>query len=140
MRAPRTRFAASLVVTLAAASCGRTVDHREPIHPNPPPVTTGDPTPPPTTTPPDSAGTVWSVIVRSDGTCSAMQEVSCPEGAACNPPPPAKITCPAGSDQIHYMIHAEADGSCRLIAPPPECPANAHCNPPRPQTIDCPKD
>ncbi len=136
MRAPRTRFAASLVVTLAAAGCGRTVDHREPVHPNPPPVTTTEPTPPTPT--PD--GRQWSVMVMGDGTCGAMEEIACPEGASCNPPPPAKIACPDHADQIHYTIRSEQDGTCRLVTPTPDCPANVRCNPPAPRSIDCPHD
>ena len=75
MRAPRRTFAAPLVITLAAlpAACGRTVDHPQPIHPNPPGPTDGsgtDTTPPTTNAP--SAGTTWRVMVSGDGTCAAF--------------------------------------------------------------------
>ena len=130
MRAPRTRFAASLVVTLAAAGCPRTVDHREPVHPNPPPA--------PTTSGPP-AGQTWNVVAQNDGTCLAEMNVDCPPApSTCNPPAPMHVACPDGADKIQYTIRTEDGGTCVLVAPPADCPANVRCNPPPPRTVDCP--
>jgi hypothetical protein len=128
MRAPRTRFAASLVVTLAAAGCGRTVDHREPVHPNPPPVTDNNDT-----------SRAWNVIAQDDGTCLAETHIDCPPApSTCNPPAPMHVACPDGAATIHYTIHETSPGTCELVAPMADCPAGMRCNPPPPRKVDCP--
>ena len=140
MRAPRRNFAASLVVTIAALpACGRTVDHREPVHPNPPPTTDNDPRDHRADPNAPDPGTTWRVVVDGVGTCTAMRDMECPEGASCNPPEPPRITCPDGADKIQYSIRAQDDGTCVLVAPPPECPHGVACNPPPPHKVDCPK-
>lgn len=137
MRAPRVRFAAPLVLTLATG-CPSTVDHRPtteethtmPIANPPPPAATTD----------QPAGPGWKIVVDNDGTCVAAVNTSCTPGrpATCNPPRPIAYACPAGANNDRpYIIEQHADG-CVLIAPPPECKPGTMCNPPPAQKVDCP--
>lgn len=82
----------------------------------------------------------WTVS-RQSGKCSSMVKVHCPEGAMCNPPPPAKYTCPkfmADGDRIDVVQRAEK-AECFVDYGEPSCPPGASCNPPRPQKVTCPK-
>jgi hypothetical protein len=87
----------------------------------------------------------WSVT-RSGTTCSSMVKVSCPEGAMCNPPPPAKYECPkqlADNGSMNIIQHADK-GDCfvdhgEFKCPEPTAGVAVSCNPPRPQKVACPK-
>ena len=133
-RAPRIRFAAPLVITLAAG-CPSTVDHR----PTQPPPITG--TGPIANPPPTAAGASWRVEVGDNGVCLAVNNASmdCPEGASCNPPPPARIECPAGATNEHPYTIQQQGSECTLIAPAPECKPGVMCNPPPAQKTACPE-
>ncbi|MFN0246514.1 MAG: hypothetical protein ACKV2T_06375 [Kofleriaceae bacterium] len=82
----------------------------------------------------------WSVT-KANGTCKSMVKVSCPEGAICNPPPPAKYECPkfmADNDKIAVIQRTEK-AECYVDHGDFTCPPAASCNPPRPQQLTCPK-
>ena len=88
---------------------------------------------------PAAAGTTWHVFKTSDG-CEAALNVSCPKGAMCNPPPPAKVDCPDGLTMPKGMnIVSQGDGTCIVQPEPVSCPPHAVCNPPRPRSVSCPK-
>jgi hypothetical protein len=121
MRAPRRRFAASFVVTLAALpACGRTVDHRDPVGPTQPTDTSSRDH--------RDAPNSWTVVANPDGSCTAQAQ-----GAA-----PVKITCPDGAAGGGLSIMRNGN-ECMVMAPEPACPEGASCNPPPPQTIACPQ-
>jgi hypothetical protein len=82
----------------------------------------------------------WTVT-REKTKCSSMVKVHCPEGAMCNPPPPAKYTCPkfmADGDRIDVIQRTEK-AECFVDYGEPSCPPGSSCNPPRPQKVACPK-
>ena len=166
-RTPRRSFATPFVVTLAAApACyvqsappqqaqpqpvqaqpAQQPDNHPVVVANPPRPQPEPQTPPPEDHPPvivnpprpQPAATSWHVFKTKDG-CEAIVNVQCPTGAACNPPPPTKIDCPAGITAPKGMtIVSQPDGTCVVEREPPKCPPHAMCNPPRPQTVTCPK-
>jgi hypothetical protein len=63
----------------------------KPVIMNPPPP------PQPTDTPPPSDEPNVTVQKQPDGTCLRIVTAKCPPGAMCNPPPPMKVPCPAGT-------------------------------------------
>ncbi|GEM_PF-1789171 len=83
----------------------------------------------------------WTVT-RRGGTCESMVKVRCPEGAMCNPPPPAKYACPkqlaADNDRIDVIQRTEKS-ECFIDYGEMSCPPGASCNPPPPQKVACPK-
>jgi hypothetical protein len=108
------RLSAPIVVTIAAAP-GCSSNPPEPIHMNPPPQElNGGPEAPPSATAaphlvrrgpimnpprvnlelpmPSGSGRVEH---QPDGSCVQYAEVTpCPQGMACNPPPPHPVRCP----------------------------------------------
>lgn len=83
----------------------------------------------------------WHVYKQGGSSdCYAVQNVSCPKGATCNPPPPTKLErCPSGLEMPQGLtIREDSANSCAIYYPMPECPKDMSCNPPRPQTITCP--
>lgn len=82
----------------------------------------------------------WTVT-RSGTTCSSMVKVHCPEGAMCNPPPPAKYECPKQLAENGRMdvIQRVEKGDCYVDYGEMSCPQGATCNPPPPQKVACPK-
>jgi hypothetical protein len=116
MRSPRPgRFAAPLVVTVAAvAGCASGPESGNPPPQNPPsPSTATQPpaNPPPVQLPPEPAShphvnppppqlpvasNPANVQKRDDGTCIEFFHVNCPPGVSCNPPPPHPVQCPPG--------------------------------------------
>ena len=136
MRAPRVRFAAPLVLTLATG-CPSTVDHRS-TEPEPHTMPIANP-PAPTPVQAD-ASPGWKIVVNSDGTCVAAVDTSCTPGrpATCNPPRPIAYACPTGANNDKpYLIEQHADG-CVLVPPTPDCKPGTMCNPPPAQKVDCP--
>jgi hypothetical protein len=105
-------------------------------NPTPPPVAQSRPDP----TPKPRGYREWTVS-KANGTCSSMNKVYCPEGASCNPPPPAKYDCPkfmADNDRIAVIQRTEK-AECYVDHGDFTCPPAASCNPPRPQKVTCPK-
>lgn len=49
--------------------------------------------PPPPGTLPDAPTEGGKVMVKSDGTCWWLVEVTCPPNTKCNPPPPYEVKC-----------------------------------------------
>ncbi len=145
---------------MTVAACGGST---EPIHANPPapdpqpppsasaatPAATADsaPAPQPTGEPlhmnPPPASDRTFTISKSGGKCTAMQDVQCPAGATCNPPPPQPYPCPASvtSYPANLIKHADS-GACTVrIYSLGECPRDMNCNPPPPhdEKVPCPK-
>ncbi len=105
---------------------------------NPPRPSTEQQTP--TTSSPPRGYREWRVS-KSSGACTAMVKVNCPDGAMCNPPPPAKYDCPsfmADNDRIDVIQRTEK-AECYVDHGDPKCPPNTTCNPPRPQKVACPQ-
>jgi hypothetical protein len=99
--------------------------------PPPPP-----PQPTPTPVNPSQPNQMWTVLKTTSG-CEAILDVSCPQGASCNPPAPIKYACPDGV-KLPAKITTFGD-SCAVVPPEMHCPPHAMCNPPRPQKVACPK-
>jgi hypothetical protein len=102
---PRRVFAASVVVTFAAACSGANKEPNEP----------------------KETGFIsrWSVS-KILGDCTAHEGTSgCPRGAMCNPPPPRVIMCPADADEVRRSEVAELrDHTCAIV---PEGCESAAC-------------
>lgn len=150
-RTPRRRFAAPLVMTIAALpACvvsskpvGTTTaggDTTTTTHDNPPRPDGVDHRDTPDQQAPDSERT-WTVSLEGSGACTAMGATSCPEGASCNPPPPAKVDCPAGitAGQPVQIWAKAGETDCYVAIAAGACPAKATCNPPPPQKTACPQ-
>ncbi|MGE0397629.1 MAG: hypothetical protein AB7T06_12990 [Kofleriaceae bacterium] len=95
----------------------------------------------PTNAPDTARGYRQWTVTRSGTKCQSMVKVHCPDGAMCNPPPPAKYACPKNLDDNGRMdiIQHAAKGDCYVDYGPIDCPPNATCNPPPPQKVACPK-
>ncbi len=154
---PRRVFARSFVITLAAIPA---CHHDDPPTYNPPPPAT-DVTHPSATpsasaiaSVPPQLGPVadrgWYVTMNS-GKCEASSNnMACPPGETCNPPPPKAYPCPTNVPanampiSITHIIDAP---NCTAEYQQPfsnaGCPPNMHCNPPPPKMISvsvpCPK-
>jgi hypothetical protein len=148
-RAPRRSFAAPLVVTLAIPACTPTsppqqpqpVAQEQPATQEQPTRPKDAPMNPPAPIKPQPAkyddGTTFSVWRSKDG-CTAMLDITCPEGATCNPPPPMPYKCPedlAVNDSFKIYVRA---GQCE-IHQETHCKPNQKCNPPAPQRVPCPE-
>ncbi len=100
-------FAAPLVLTFVGACGGGQQELPPNVNPGPPPLY-GE----------------WMVAKQADGECIAesQHEMSCPEGAHCNPPQPAPIECPEGiGDREQRRVYQQsADEPC-LAEPPAIC-------------------
>jgi hypothetical protein len=165
-RTPRRSFATPFVITLAAVPACYVQPSAPPPQPQAEPAQPPDshpvvvtnpprPQPEPATPPPQDPPNPsvihnpprpqpaqprsWHVYKTTTG-CEAIVNVQCPEGIACNPPPPQKYDCPGGimTDKPLTVV-TTADGSCVVEREPPKCPPHAMCNPPRPQSVTCPK-
>ncbi len=153
-RAPRKIFASPFVVTLAALPACFTDSSAPPQRPQPQPQPAPTPTPTPGPDVVQAGGATqtyafdqrWQVL-KSGGSCSAMQRVECPKPKTpggpvptCNPPPPMQIACPDGWDgQAPLTIVQYANQSTCMVEPAPmKCPPNATCNPPPPRKVACP--
>ncbi len=147
-RAPRRSFARPFVVTVAAAlpAAGCYVDSRPAAQrpvvtetSNPPrPQQPSEPQQPAQPTQKAEPGRQWTVAKQS-GTCTAMDIVKCPQGAMCNPPPPAAYACPPElTDGGRATLTQTADGSCDMTVAM-SCPPNVMCNPPPPTKVACPQ-
>ncbi|MFO0634564.1 MAG: hypothetical protein U0168_17110 [Nannocystaceae bacterium] len=157
-REPRRRFAAPLVLTIAAApACAGSGT----TGPEPPATTaaptTADPQPQPDgggdagdgTTAQDGREGRWSVMRNGNG-CQTMIAVDCsqPPGEpqhTCNPPAPREYPCPKWDDGSvidvgpGFTIEGKAGAKdCTMYFPTGDCPADASCNPPPPRRVDCP--
>jgi hypothetical protein len=95
---------------------------------------------------PKSRGYREWTVTKASGACKSMVKVNCPEGAMCNPPPPAKYECPkfmADNDKIAVIQRTEK-AECYVdhgdfTCPEPKAGIAVSCNPPRPQKVTCPK-
>lgn len=146
---------------MTVAACGGST---EPIHANPPapdpqpppsasaatPAATAESTPAPQASgapmrmnPPPPAPNRTFTIAKSAGKCAAMEDVQCPSGATCNPPPPQPYPCPANVTSYPAKLTEHADtGACTVrIHSVVECPRGMNCNPPPPHDdkVPCPK-
>ncbi|MBX7081661.1 MAG: hypothetical protein K1X88_20835 [Nannocystaceae bacterium] len=156
-REPRRRFAAPLVLTIAAtpACAGSSTTGAEP--PTTAGPTTAEPQPQPQPQPEPGDGTTaddarerrWTVM-RNGKTCQTMIAIDCsqPPGQpqhTCNPPAPREYPCPTYDDGSvidvgpGFTIEGEAGAKdCTMYFPTGDCPADASCNPPPPRRVDCP--
>lgn len=145
VKAPRRRFAAPFVVTLALA-----------------PAVAADtaPNPPPPKKPtPAKLQRTWTITkstakTAKPGDCEAMQTDTCPKVKAgdpippCNPPAPTPYVCPtnqygigktfSGKDSLQVILRVGAV-DCVIDRPQVACDPGEKCNPPPPQKIPCPK-
>ena len=161
-RRPRTRFAAPLVMTLAAVpACSRATsttapqDARGSTTPAPPPEPVAPPTPVDqggtgvgvVTPPPTFQRTIWSVHLDASGKgCEAYSDVRCPAPPkSCNPPPPLKVdACPAEvvealTAKANIRIEEVRPDECIVLYPMPTCKPGWSCNPPPTPKINCPR-
>ena len=70
--------------------------------------------------------------------CRQMEDMQCPQGATCNPPPPQPYACPENVTQ--YPVVIVSDGTmCQTERAPMHCPPHVACNPPPPKVVPCPK-
>jgi hypothetical protein len=82
-----------------------------------PPVTDAKPStkPGPPVSKPAAAPRAWRVA-KVGKACQATEQVDCPSGAACNPPPPVAYACPKDMPQpLPVVIYENGDaGSCTI--------------------------
>jgi hypothetical protein len=83
----------------------------------------------------------WTVRIDAKGACLAYQDVQCPTGATCNPPPPQPVACPAGItvDRPVHIFAQAGSHDCYVMPAPVRCPERATCNPPPPRKTACPR-
>lgn len=63
-----------------------------------------------------SGSTIVSDVRRIEAGCRQAWHDDCPEGAACNPPPPVDVQCPPELLKAGDEILFHSDGSCELDA------------------------
>ena len=139
----RTRaFATSVVVTISLAEAACATGVRPDTTRNPPPPEVEEP---PETEEPQAEETAaehsFSVEIhkRADGSCHKVVDMACPEGVACNPPPPEPVTCPAPAlpkAGVAANVFTREDGTC-WEGFDMNCPKGARCNPPPPRPVQC---
>jgi hypothetical protein len=102
---------------------------------------------------PPNPDTTWQIARGSKaGTCTAMMNTQCPEGAICNPPPPSDYACPTNREAMlslpNTLTRKAGLQQCTMDVMESSsstggCPAGAHCNPPPPHhtivTLPCPR-
>lgn len=79
----------------------------------------------------------WTLLASPGGGCATIETVACPDGVACNPPPPQPYDC---LENVPLPSTITTFGNaCVIRMPRAACPAGMHCNPPPPRRVPCPK-
>ncbi len=111
----RTRFAAPLIISLAAGCSSKDDTPKQNGNPPGPDIDRQPPMNPPTPAP-SKLTNQWDVRRVGPGECEAEWVINCPPNSKCNPPAPRASECPPGtSGKTVIRVGEVATGKCAIV-------------------------